>query len=699
MGSCAPVAIGSPDPHGVCAKEAPETCGRNGLCAFASCARYPPGTRCGAPSCAGGSVLYPHCHSDGTCAPGAPVACSPSICTDGACRLECTGDADCAPPHTCDKGSCGLRGAGQACSDAGQCQSGFCVDGVCCDSACTGSCQSCGLPNALGQCTAVAAGAPDPRGGCTDQGAANCGANGHCDGAGACQKYPTGTVCKPGSCDTASNRWTPDAVCGAGGCQAPDARSCAPFRCDAPGHGCADTCAGNGDCEAPAVCRDGSCGKKILGGSCARGEECATGFCAQGVCCNSACTAGCFACNLPMALGTCTALPDGAADPSGQCKNQGPESCGTDGTCDGTGGCSKYGPGTVCAAQSCGKGTKTAPSLCNGLGACMPGSMVGCFPYVCDQAGTDCFGSCHGTGTAPECAVPNLCNDQRCGPANKGQACGATADCAAGLTCVQGLCCDGPCAGPCLTCRKTPGTCTPVPAGTTAQACKADPGKPCGQTGKCDGAGHCAKAAATTTCAPAGCDDQRSGHKAALCDGAGTCAVAAPLICGSNRCMAGACASCVHDADCLDGKACDPVSGQCGPGLALGGGCSTSGQCASASCVDGHCCEKSACGTCQRCGADGKCAPVTSAPDDTCPDDGAASPCGHHGCDAAGACPFTAAGLVISGPTCKDPVTVTVTTCDGNGGTTVLDSACPPQQICTTGGNCAAPPMPDAGTD
>src|SRR5689334_12574784 len=70
MGSCAPVAIGAPDPHGLCAKEAPETCGRNGLCAFASCAHYPPGTRCQPPMCAGGSVLYPHCQNDGTCAPG-----------------------------------------------------------------------------------------------------------------------------------------------------------------------------------------------------------------------------------------------------------------------------------------------------------------------------------------------------------------------------------------------------------------------------------------------------------------------------------------------------------------------------------------------------------------------------------------------------------------------------------------------------
>jgi hypothetical protein len=712
MGSCEPVAIGAPDPHGICTKEAPETCGRTGLCAFASCARYPPGTRCRAPSCSGGSVLYPHCDTDGTCAPGTPINCSPSICADGACRLECASGADCASPHACMKGSCGVRGPGQPCSTADQCQSGFCADGVCCDTACTGSCVSCALPGTPGQCAPVPAGAADPRGGCADQGPSACGTNGHCDGAGACQKYPAGTVCKPGGCDAAANRWTPDAVCGASGCETPPARGCAPFRCDAEGRRCADTCAGNDGCEAPAVCRSGSCGKKILGSLCARGDECASGFCAQGVCCNSACTAGCFACNLPASLGACTALPDGAADPSGQCKDQGAASCGTDGTCDGNGGCSKYGPGTVCAAQSCGKGMKTAPSRCDGLGACVAGSKVTCAPYVCDQAGTDCFSSCHGTGAAPECAAPSLCNDQRCGRANKGQSCGATADCAAGLTCVEGLCCDSPCQGPCNTCKKTPGTCTPVAAGTISRACKVDPAKPCGQNGKCDGAGRCALAAATTTCAAARCTGDRAGSKAALCDGNGTCAPAAPLACGANRCVAGVCAACARDADCLDSKACDTASGLCGAGNASGVACTAATQCAAAACVDGRCCEKSACGTCQRCGPDGKCAPVTSAPDpDSCPDESASNPCGRRGCDATGACPRPPATTVISGPACKDDATTTVTTCDGNGGTTVTDTPCLAPDACIAGACSpkldagppdAAPPdadTPDEGTD
>lgn len=98
MGACSPVAIGAPDPHGVCTRQAPETCGRTGLCAFASCARYPPGTRCGASTCSGASVIQSYCHADGTCAAGTPINCSPSICAAGACALDCKSDADCAAP-------------------------------------------------------------------------------------------------------------------------------------------------------------------------------------------------------------------------------------------------------------------------------------------------------------------------------------------------------------------------------------------------------------------------------------------------------------------------------------------------------------------------------------------------------------------------------------------------------------------------
>lgn len=573
LGACTSVAPGSPDPRGLCTKESPETCGRNGLCGPSGCARYAPGTNCKAASCSGSSLVYPYCMPDGTCTGGSPINCAPSICAGGACKLRCTSDGDCAAGKRCVNGSCGLRGLGQSCELAEQCESGFCADGVCCDLPCKERCWSCALPSAPGRCNAVPADTPDPRAAagvkdpaiiCLDQGRKSCGMNGRCDGSGGCQRYAAGTVCQGESCDPQTNRWTPEAVCQGGVCGTAAApRDCAPFRCEPGGARCGGGCSNNEDCQAPSVCRDGSCGKKVPGSLCTRGTECSTGHCAQGICCNTACNSTCHACNLPRTLGICTALPEGASDPSGTCKDEGERSCGTDGTCNGSGGCRKFGADIVCKPQSCTKGVKTAASLCDGAGTCVAGATVPCAPYVCNGGGTDCFSSCRGSGA--ECQAPNLCNNQRCGPANRGQACMVTADCASGLHCAGGVCCETACTGACRTCKRTPGTCTDLPVGTRSAGCATDAASPCGNTGTCDGKGSCSKAADTTVCATPACNGPSTGIGPAACDGAGKCPAAAPFDCGANRCLAGACLPCLKDADCLGGTVCALVTGKCTP--------------------------------------------------------------------------------------------------------------------------------------
>jgi hypothetical protein len=690
-GVCLAADPGSPDPHGLCKKEAPEACGLSGLCADAGvCARAPVGSSCGPAACVSGALVHPVCQPDRSCRAGEPVSCAPSTCANGGCTLACASDRECTAPRACVNGSCGPRGIGQACGAATECASGFCADGVCCESGCDGVCVSCAQPSAPGRCLPVPAGMADtstnPAQVCGDEGAASCGLDGRCDGVGGCQRYAAGVPCRPEVCDASTNSWTPAGACAATGCSAPGPRSCAPFRCDAQGVRCSTLCASNADCAAPAVCRDGSCGVRPGGSPCAKAADCGSGFCAQGVCCNSACGESCYACNLPDRLGVCTALPDGGRDPAGVCTDDGESTCGNDGTCNGSGGCRKYGPDTVCAAGACKSGVKTAASYCSGTGKCLAGSAVACDPYVCNGSGTDCFGACHGVGPASECLAPNLCNDQRCGDARKGQTCGATADCAPGLTCVDRVCCESSCSGPCKTCKRVPGTCTDLPQGSSSSGCKGDGKNVCGRTGKCDSSGGCALGATSTTGAPGACSGPSAGTKPATCDGRGACGQAAALDCGDNRCGSGTCLPCAKDADCLGGRACDVASATCGSQAANGVACSTGLACASGACVDGHCCARPACGPCESCGS-GTCAPVVSAPDpDSCPDQRPANLCGRTGCDGVGACTaFPPASTVVAGPTCKDAATTTISTCDGSGHTLINDTPCLSGETCRDG--------------
>jgi hypothetical protein len=692
MGECTAVRTGQQDPHGVCMKQEPATCGRDGTCNGAgACARYPAGVTCKAASCSGGGLTpASSCDGNGTCLAGSPINCSPSLCVDGACKVVCASNADCAVPNMCTGGSCGLRGLGQPCDNTGQCRSGFCADGVCCESACTGKCMNCGLKPSLGRCVPVPLNAADPRLAagvtnqalvCADQGAASCGTNGRCDGMGGCQRYPDSTPCKDQTCDATTNRWVAESVCTGGACVTPPARDCMPNRCS--GSRCGSSCASNADCTAGNSCINGSCGKKSLGTLCGQDSECFSNFCAHGVCCNGRCNGVCQTCSAAGSQGICISVPAGGADPTRTCTDQGATSCGNDGTCNGSGGCRKYKAGTQCAPAKCAGGVVTSPSLCNGTGACQAGTSKDCPGIMCDPALPQCLSGCTRDS---QCIAPNVCQNGKCGQSGPGGPCDDVSDCKQTPNpqfCVSGVCCNVSACSGCKTCAT--GTCTNVGAGKAPPGggCATDPANPiCGNSGTCDGGGKCTVAAAGTSCGDT-CDGDSKVAK--TCPGNGAlCKDGTPVACNPFTCHSGACAAapCTGNGDCAAGKVCaGGACKNCNPanqdGCPLGkvcvndtcktpagGSCSATGECAAGSCVGSplRCCD--------------------------CP---APNSCTDAGCSMTGVCNFHAAGTTCPPKVCNSAGDGMVeNTCDGAGTctSTTKTTDCPAGSPKCTGGSC-----------
>jgi hypothetical protein len=597
LGICVKLPAGTaPRNPSDCPAQTPETCGLDGTCDGAGACRRYLGTICAGGTCYGDTVVGAYtCDGIGQCKPGVTELCLPYSCdpATGTCLISCTENTQCSS-GACDiaTGSCGQIGVGAHCASNDDCISGFCADGVCCNVACQGACLACNLPGRLGTCWAIDAGMPDPRGVCADQGAASCGHDGTCNGSGGCARYAPGTVCAGETCS--AGLYTPPSTCSANGqCAAPDSRACAPYVCN--GTACFNTCATNDQCKTPSIC-DGtsSCGLKSIGATCLAAAECGSGFCAQGICCNSACSGACQSCALTNALGTCTSVPAGVADPQGTCHDIGAASCGTNGRCDGKGSCQKYSQGTTCLGSSCPSGTTMfAPaSTCDGAGNCVTPDAISCFPYQCN--GNVCVSSC---AADADCAVPGTCIAGSCGPKSNGQVCATATECSSGF-CSQGTCCATDCQATCQSCALTTslGTCTNVingvadPQGTCRDAGNAS----CGTDGFCNGAGGCRLYAAGTSCAAPACATGSSTLTSGRsCDGNGTCQAATTIACAPYVCNgATACkAACTMDADCLSPDICDLQTNLCGTKKRLGQACVGTSDCLTGdSCVDGVCC-------------------------------------------------------------------------------------------------------------
>ena len=433
--------------------------------------------------------------------------CTSGFCTDGVCCSV----ASCGAGKSCNAGVPGAcsKTVGTTCGAAGECGTGFCVDGVCCDVACTGVCSSCNTVGKTGTCSAISGAPVGGRAACggagvgtacapfcngTDgskcsyaaAGATPCGSDscasgvethaGSCNGAGACATttkacgvYACGTTACKTSCSVKED-CAAGYFCKAGSCAAVaglGSTCSSPSECTG-GTYCTDgVCCGVPSCGAGRSCNasstPGTCAT-IAGAVCTADAECGSGFCTDGVCCDKRCDGRCEACDVVDKKGACTPVagaPHGARAP---CDDGGGDACKAT-TCDGAKDpkiCAGFvnGPTKQCKPSTCATASYTAPSTCDGAGACATPAATSCFPYGCDEKG--CLSAC---ATAAQCAdgadcrggkcvsqgdtcspdglssiakggavtpcSPFLCgSDGKCIPS-----CGTSADCVAGATC------------------------------------------------------------------------------------------------------------------------------------------------------------------------------------------------------------------------------------------------------------------------
>lgn len=178
-----------------------------------------------------------------------------------------------------------------------------------------------------------------------------------------------------------------------------------------------------------------------------------------------------------------------------------------------------------------------------------------------------------------------------------GEQCQRSSSCALGL-CVDGVCCDDSCEGPCRSCtiQGRRGRCSMVAAGAadTRGVCTDEGATSCGRDGKCDGLGRCRFYATGTVCQPAGCTDLATESvttAARTCSGVGTCVGGQMTSCGRFRCDGVVCRSgCTTTSQCAGGYFCS--GGTCIPTLAVGSVCTEAAQCTSGICGK-RCCTQS----------------------------------------------------------------------------------------------------------
>jgi hypothetical protein len=589
----------------------------------------------------------------------------------------------------------GSKTDGATCVSGMDCQSGVCTDGVCCHTECVGICRACNVPGRAGTCSMVPEGIK--HGACADQGAGTCGYDGTCDGRGTCRRYPSGTRCVSGACDGSSI--TAAGACdGEGHCSSGPVVTCAPFTCN-PVDGmprCFDRCTTAAECVSGRECLAGSCGKKIIGAACSDAAECTSGFCVDGTCCDSKCDGPCLSCAQVGAMGTCRAVPDGMKDPRGVCVDGGVGKCGFTGTCNGAGGCARYAAGTICLPATCQSTTLLITAgRCDGVGGCSSGGPLACAPFACSN------GACNSTcASNADCAPDRICDASKsCGKKGLGQPCSAGTECGSGF-CVDGVCCNESCQGPCRSCTlgKTPGTCSNTPTGALDPrgTCKDLGRASCSTDGTCNGAGACRKYPTGTVCGSGSCNTSNNVRTLApTCDSGGRCVTGATVSCGAykcngtscfsacnsdfecvspNVCIGGACgqrgtgAPCSRPAECMSPLTCIGSTCQLKP---LGFACGGDAECGSGQCTEGVCCNSNACGACESCkvsGFVGFCHPVAAGSADArCTTDPASS-CRQDGtCDGAGACRLYPAGTVCANASCNGQLRIKPKTCDGMG--------------------------------
>lgn len=237
------------------------------------------------------------------------------------------------------------------------------------------------------------------------------------------------------------------------------------------------------------------------------------------------------------------------------------------------------------------------------------------------------------------CSSPGACRPM-------GATCNVNADCESGY-CVDGVCCDSFCNGPCQACSAAlnsagvDGACGPAFAGMDPEGdCN---GGSCTPAGVCSMAGNGASCTNGTECSSTFCVD------GVCCDNAcsGQCQACTMMKKGSG--IDGVCEPVKTDTnpdnECIKG-ACT-AAGVCI--YELGGACTVDANCTSGHCVEGLCCDTVCDGICMACAgvktgaSDGSCKPIAIGTD---PD----VECAGQACNGAGACSYPNGTPCDSGP-------------------------------------------------
>lgn len=289
--------------------------------------------------------------------------------------------------------------------------------------------------------------------------------------------------------------------------------------------------------------------------------------------------------------------------------------------------------------------------------------------------GADTGGQCALCVDDGDCAgvEDTFCNDDDGNCTDKfddGTACDGDNECAKG-NCVEGVCCDDPCAGDCDSCLAantggTDGECAPVEKDTDPVSgscpfqcdglgdCEGENGDGCGVTDECE----------SNECVEGVCCDTACEMKCYSCLGTktdgddGTCATVTPGTPDPGNDMNDTCGG---DEACDADQDCAPENGT---------GCADPSECASNLCVEGVCCNDACDEGCESClgantaGSDGECLDVDKDgdPKDFCAAD----------CNGFGACELALGESCADVQECDDAVAAACqdgvccdTACDG----------------------------------
>ena len=182
----------------------------------------------------------------------------------------------------------------------------------------------------------------------------------------------------------------------------------------------------------------------------------------------------------------------------------------------------------------------------------------------------NCYAAPNSYCDAHDICVPQKPKGASCDPSNPAHCASATAnpsnpptpcaECATGLTCVDGVCCDSTCTGDCQACDLpgSVGTCTTLTTGQPHHTIDAPSPRssPCPGSGACvgycDGTSATTCSASTTLCAFAVCDKSNNYtlDQGASCS-QGSCPAQTQKSCAPFACVSAACrTSCDTNADC-----------------------------------------------------------------------------------------------------------------------------------------------------